>query len=136
MKKYLILLLPAIVGCASFNTTPVEKLATLHLCYELIAGGQRRSAAIAEELNLRGEHCEKYQEQISLMIYSEAKRSAALKTAIINMSSNFNANSGFYSPHYPQQNYLYQPPPAQVQMPKMVNCNSYKIGNMTNTQCY
>ena len=135
MKKYLILLLPAMFGCASFNTTPVEKLATVHLCFELITGSQSRGVAISEELNFRGERCEKYQEQISWMIEAEAKRSAALRAAIINMSNNFNANSPIDT--YIASQKALQPQHVPVfKMPKMVNCDSYRMGNMKNTQCY
>lgn len=136
IKKYVLnLLLITLFGCASFNPEPIEKLATVHLCYELITGSQSRGVAISEELNLRGESCEKYQEQISLMIEAEAKRSAALRAAIINMSNNFNAN-GPIDTYIASQKAL-QPQPVRVfQMPKIVNCNSYRMGNMTNTQCY
>ncbi len=123
-------------GCASFDTTPIEKQATVHLCYELVAGGQRRSAAIAEELNSRGELCEKYREQISLMAEIDAKKSVALREAILNMSNNLNQNSALYRPYYPEQHFLSMPQTGQSQIPKIVNCNSYRMGNMTNTQCY
>lgn len=124
-----------VASCAIVKQVPVDQIATVHLCYELITGSQSRGVAISEELNLRGESCEKYQEQISLMIEAEAKRSAALRAAIINMSNNFNAN-GPIDTYIASQKAL-QPQPVPVfQMPKMVNCNSYRMGNMTNTQCY
>lgn len=62
----------SMAGCAT--APPPAQLATVQLCYELVTGDQRRGAEVFQEIQRRGENCDKYQNQVALMIQGHRMR--------------------------------------------------------------
>lgn len=116
-----------VAGCAT--APPPAQLATVQLCYELVAGDQRRGAEVFQEIQLRGENCDKYQSQVALMIQAETQRRAAVASALMSVSATQKANQQSVEDAYwgPQKNLRQNTP---------INCTSQRgLGGVVNTTC-
>ena len=68
----------AVTGCATKPPIQLSELAPVQLCYELVTGSQRQGIAVHQEMQRRGESCDKYMPQVALMVQAESQRRAAV----------------------------------------------------------
>lgn len=116
-----------VAGCAT--TPPPAQLATVQLCYELVAGDQRRGAEVFQEIQRRGENCDKYQSQVALMIQAETQRRAAVASALMSVSATQKANQQSVEDAYWR-------PQKTVRQNAPINCTSQRgFGVVVNTTC-
>jgi hypothetical protein len=112
-------------GCA----TPPAQLATVHLCYELVTGNQRRGADVFQEMQRRGENCDKYQGQVALMIQSETQKRAAAASVLMSIEAAQRANQQSVSD-------AYWGPQKALRQNTPINCTSQPgLGGTVNTTC-
>lgn len=129
------LLLPLLlaIGCTkpAPSPTPLSELPPVHLCYELVARDQRRGVEVFQELQRRGETCDKYQQQVAMMIQARA-RPTVLTIPADDPAMNFGAMS-----RANQQSVLdaYMAPQRALQRTAPVNCTSTGFGGVINTTC-
>ncbi len=130
-SKFLTLLFAAVgmAGCATKPAIPLAEMAPVHLCYELVTSDQRRGVEVYQELQRRGESCDKYQQQVALMVQAESQRRAAIGAALMNMGAQQQANQkGLEDAYWGPQRALRQNAP--------INCTSRTgLGGVVNTTC-
>lgn len=131
MKTTAILFIAALLvsGCATTKQTPPAQLATVHLCYELVTADQHRGAEVFQEIQSRGENCDKYQAQVAQMIQVAAQRrtEAASALRLIGASQKENQQS-FEDAYWGPQKALRQNTP--------INCTSQSgMGGTVYTNC-
>jgi hypothetical protein len=115
-----------VAGCAT--APPPAQLATVQLCYELVTGEQRRGAAVFQEIQRRGENCDKYQNQVTMMIQAETQRRAAVAAAIMSINATQKSNQQSVEDAY------WGPQKARQNAP--INCTSQPgLGGVVNTTC-
>lgn len=128
MRASLIVLMSAflVAGCA---TTPPAQLTSVQLCYELVTGDQRRGAEVFQEIQRRGENCDKYQNQVALMIQAETQRRAAVAAALTSVGAAQKANQQSLED-------AYWGPQRALRQNTPINCTSQRgLGDVVNTTC-
>lgn len=132
MRKILMLMAIGFVvtGCATKPPIQLSELAPVQLCYELVTGNQRHGIAVHQEMQRRGESCDKYTPQVALMVQAESQRRAALGAALVNWGAQQNANQRSVEDAY------YAPQRALKSLPSPINCTSQQgLGGVVNTTC-
>jgi len=120
----------AATGCATNPPISLSELAPVHLCYELVMGDQRHGVEIYQELQRRGESCDKYQHQVALMVQAESQRRAAIGAALMNWGTQQRANQQSL------ENAYWGPQRALRPLPSPINCTSQSgLGGVVNTTC-
>lgn len=122
-----------VASCAIVKPVPVDQIATVHLCYELITGSQRRGVVVSQELQRRDESCDKYQAQVALMIQDRARRKVEIMNALDSAQQNFNNTKSPIDIYIESQKSL-RPQPV-LQTPKITNCTSRNMNGTVLTQC-
>jgi len=121
------------VGCTKPAPSPtlLSEMPPVHLCYELIARDQRRGVEVFQELQRRGETCDKYQQQVAMMLQARA-RPTVVNIPADDPAMNFGAMS-----RANQQSVLdaYMAPQRALQRTAPVNCTSTGFGGVINTTC-
>lgn len=118
-----------IAGCATKPPIPLAEMAPVHLCYELVTGDQRRGVEVYQELQRRNENCDKYQQQVALMVQAESQRRAALGAALMNMGAQQQANQKTVED-------AYWGPQRALRRNAPVDCTSRTgLGGVVNTTC-
>ena len=120
----------AVAGCATKPSIQLSELAPVQLCYELVTGNQRQGIAVHQEMQRRGESCDKYMPQVALMAQVESQRRAAVGAALADWSAQHNANQRSAEDAY------WAPQRALKPLPSPINCTSQQgFGGVVNTTC-
>lgn len=119
-----------VTGCATKPPIQLSELAPVQLCYELVTGNQRQGIAVHQEMQRRGESCDKYMPQVALMVQAESQRRGALGAALLNLGAQQNANQRSVEDAY------WAPQRALKPLPSPINCTSQQgLGGVVNTTC-
>jgi hypothetical protein len=120
----------AITGCATKPPIQLSELAPVQLCYELVTGNQRQGIAVHEEMQRRGESCDKYMPQVALMVQAEGQRRAALGAALSDWGAQIKENQRRDEDAYRAAQRAFKP------LPSPINCTSQQgFGGAVNTTC-
>lgn len=120
----------AVNGCATKPSIQLSELAPVQLCYELVTGNQRQGIAVHQEMQRRGESCDKYMPQVALMVQAESQRRAAVGAALADWSAQHNTNQRSAEDAY------WAPQRALKPLPSPINCTSQQgFGGVVNTTC-
>ena len=104
-------------------------MAPVQLCYELVTGNQRQGIAVHQEMQRRGESCDKYMPQVALMVQVESQRRAAVGAALANWGAQQNANQQRVED-------AYWAPQRALRQNVPINCTSRTgLGGVVNTTC-
>jgi len=113
-----------IAGCA---TTPPAQLGIVELCYEQQFAARQRAIEVAQEIQLRGENCDKYQVQIAQMMQINAQKRARAATSLQLLGQQSSPKS---------IDELYWEPQKAYRQKSTVTCRSQKeFGGVINTTC-
>jgi len=120
----------AISGCATKPPIQLSELAPVQLCYQLVTGNQRQGIAVHQEMQHRGESCDKYMPQVALMVQAESQRRAAVGAALSEWGARIDANQRSVEDAY------WGPQRALKPLPSPINCTSQQgLGGVVNTTC-
>lgn len=113
-----------IAGCA---TTPPAQLGIVELCYEQQFAARQRAIEVSQEIQLRGEDCDKYQMQVAQMMQINAQKRVRAAASLQSFGQQSNPKSIEELYWEPQKSYRQNPP---------VTCRSQKeFGGVINTTC-
>lgn len=117
-----------ISGCST-SSVPLAQRTPVHLCYDLITVNETDAVNIYQELQRRGENCDKYHQQVALMIQAEAQRRAAVSAAMTNMGAKAKSNQQSIED-------AYWAPQRAMQQNAPIKCTSQQgLGGTVNTTC-
>lgn len=110
-----------IAGCA---TTSPAQLGIVELCYEQQFAARQRAIEVAQEIQLRGENCDKYQMQVAQLMQINAQKRARAAASFGQQSNPKSIEELYWEP---QKAYRQKSP---------VTCRSQKeFGGVINTTC-
>jgi hypothetical protein len=132
MKKNIILVILIVffgVGCAFSPPVPLSELPPVRLCYELVTSNQKKSVEVYAELQRRGEDCQKYQQQVAMMIEKDNQQRAATAAYFSNQANSNNTNQKTIEE-------LYWAPQRALQLQPTVSCTTQQsLGSTVYTKC-
>jgi len=119
-----------LTGCATKPPIQLSAMAPIQLCYELVTGNQRQGIAVHQEMQRRGESCDKYMPQVALMVQAGSQRRAAVGAALANWGAQLKANQRSVEDAY------WAPQRALKPLPSPINCTIRQgFGGVVNTTC-
>lgn len=119
-----------VTGCSTSPPIQLSELAPVQLCYELVTSNQIRGIAVHQELQRRGENCDKYMQQVALMVQAENQRRAAVGAGLANWGAQQKANQQSVEDAY------WAPQRTLKPLPNPINCTSRPgLGGVVNTTC-
>lgn len=113
-----------IAGCA---TTPPAQLGIVELCYEQQLAARQRAIEVSQEIQLRGENCDKYQMQVAQLMQINAQKRARAAASLQSFGQQSNPKN---------IEELYWEPQKAYRQKSPVTCRSQKeFGGVINTTC-